>query len=151
MSLGNATMSYEALGRHEELISASRRALQRIEREIEAHPDNATALALGAIDLAQLGEKDRAKQWALRALAIEPDDPGVQFNLSCAFARMSEPEQALDQLESCVPKMSPGQINWIKIVPELIPLHHHQRYQSLIARAEARLAAFQIEQAAKAD
>ena len=130
MSLENATMSYEALGQHEDLISASRRALDRIEREIEAHPDNATALALGAIDLAQLGEKEHAKQWALRALANEPDDPGVQFNLSCAFARMNEPEQALDLLKSCVPKMSPGQINWIKKVPELIPLHHHAALRS---------------------
>jgi adenylate cyclase len=144
-------MSYEALGRHEELISASRRALQRIEREIEAHPDNATALALGAIELAQLGEKERAKQWALRALANEPDDPGVQYCLGCAFARMNEPEQALDLLESCVPKMSPEYLNWMKKDPDLIPLHHHQRYHALIKRAEARLAAFQTEQAAKAD
>ena len=151
LALSNATMSYEALGRHEDLISASRRALERIEREIEAHPDNATALAMGAIDLALLGEKDRAKQWALRALAIEPDDTGVQFNLACALARMNEPEQALDLLESCVPKMAPGHLNWMKKDPDLIPLHHHPRYQALIARAEARLAAFQTEQAAKAD
>ena len=151
LSLTNATMSYEALGRHEELMSASRRALDRIEREIEAHPDNATALALGAILLAELGVKDRAKEWVLRALAIEPDDPGVQFNLGCALARMSVPEQALDQLESCVPKMAAGHLNWLKKVPELIPLHHHPRYQALIARAEARLAAFQTEQATKAD
>lgn len=66
---------------------------------------------LGAIELARLGEKERAKQWALRALANEPDDPGVQFNLGCAFARMNEPEQALDLLESCALKMSPGCLN----------------------------------------
>jgi adenylate cyclase len=151
LALTNVPMSYEALGRHDELISALRRALQRIEREIEAHPDNATALALGAIELAQLGEKERAKQWALRALANEPDDPGVQYCLGCAFARMNEPEQALDLLESCVPKMSPEYLNWMKKDPDLIPLHHHQRYHALIKRAEARLAAFQTEQAAKAD
>ena len=151
LALTNVTMSYEALGRHEELISASRRALQRIEREIEAHPDNAIALALGAIELAQLGEQDRAKQWALRALANEPDDPGVQLNLGCAFARMNELEQAVDLLESCLPKMSPGYLNWMKKDPDLIPLHHHPRYRALIKRAEARLAAFQNEQTAKAD
>ena len=151
LALVNVTMSYEALGRHEEFISASRRALQRIEREIEAHPDNATAMALGAVTLVELGEKERAKQWALRALANEPDDPGVQFNLGCAFALMNEPEQALDLLEACMPKMSPGYLNWIKKDTCLIPLHHHQRYHALIGRAEARLAAFQIEQAAKTE
>jgi adenylate cyclase len=151
MALANATMSYEALGRREGLISASRRALDRIEREIEAHPDNATALALGAVVLALLGVKGRAKEWASRAMTIEPDDPGVQFNLGCALAQIDEPEQALDLLESCVPKMFPGQINWIKKVSDLIPLHHEPRYEALIARAEARLAKFQTEQAAKAD
>jgi hypothetical protein len=35
----------------------------------------------------------------------------VQFNLGCAFARMNEPEQALDLLESCALKMSPGCLN----------------------------------------
>ena len=37
------------------------------------------ALALGASNLAYLAEKERSKEWASRALTIEPDDP---MNLS---------------------------------------------------------------------
>jgi len=145
VSLRLATMSYVALGRHEESISASRRAMQRIEREVTARPDDANALVSGVIALARLGENERAKQWALRAQAIEPDDPMDHYNLGCALAQMNEPSRAFDLLESCVPKMSPEFINWIKQDTDLVPLHEHPRYTVLIARGQARLAALRQE------
>jgi len=139
-------MSYVALGLHGESISVSRRAMERIEREIAARPDNANAWVSGVIALARLGENERATQWALRAQAIEPDDPMDRYNLGCALAQMSEPSQALGLLESCVPKMSPEFINWMKKDTDLIPLHDHPRYKDLDARGEARLTASQTKQ-----
>jgi adenylate cyclase len=91
---------YKALGRHDEFNSAARRTLERIEREIALRPDNATAIVWGSGALAYLGEKERAKEWASRALIIEPDDAMNRYNLACAFAQMDEPDQALDLLES---------------------------------------------------
>jgi len=149
-ALALVVMSYEALGRHEECISATRRALERIEREIAARPENAHALTLGVVQLARLGEKDRAKQWAFRAQAIDPDDPTDQYNLACALAQMNEPDRALDTLESCVPRMSAEYVIWLKQDTDLIPLREHPRFETLVARREARLAAARAEQAAKA-
>jgi adenylate cyclase len=143
-------MSYEALGRHDAAVSATRRALERIEKEVLAHPDNATALVAGVNALARLGEKERAKQWAFRAQAIEPDDPIDHYNLACALAQMNEPDQALDVLESCQPRISAEMVNWIKQDTDLVPLHDHPRFKALIARGEARLAALKADQAAKA-
>ncbi|RWL41706.1 MAG: hypothetical protein EOR60_28695 [Mesorhizobium sp.] len=139
---------YRLLGRHDELGAASRRALERAEREIALHPDNARALSLGAIALAHLGEKERAEEWAARALTIEPDDMRDYHNIACAFAQMGEPDRALDLLETCLPKAH--LLAWIKREPELMPLHGHPRYQALIAREEARLAATTSEQASEA-
>jgi adenylate cyclase len=51
-----------------EAASADRRALERIEREITLRPDNANAMMRGAVTLAYLGEGERAKEWASRAL-----------------------------------------------------------------------------------
>ena len=150
VSLRLATMSYVALGRDEDSISVSRRAMQRIEREVAARPDDANALVSGVIALARLGENERAKQWSLRAQAIEPDDPMDHYNLGCALVQMNEPDQALDLLESCVPKMSPEFINWIKQDTDLMALREHPRFRALSARGEARLAATRAEQAAKA-
>ncbi|NUS18743.1 MAG: tetratricopeptide repeat protein, partial [Mesorhizobium sp.] len=139
---------YRLLGRHDELGAASRRALERAETEIALHPDNARALSLGAIALAHLGEKERAEEWAVRALTIEPDDMRDHHNIACAFAQMGEPDRALDLLETCLPKAH--LLAWIKREPELMPLHGHPRYQALIAREEARLAATTSEQASEA-
>jgi adenylate cyclase len=149
-AVGLAAMSYEALGRHEECLSATRRALERVQREVAAHPDNATALVDGVNALARLGEKERAKQWAFRAQAIEPDDPIDHYNLACALAQLNEPDQALDVLEACQPRISAETVNWIKQDTDLVPLHGHPRYKALIARGEARLAALKADQAAKA-
>jgi adenylate cyclase len=91
--------------------------------------------------LAYLGEKERAKEWASRALTIEPDDPVAFYNVACAFAQMDEPDHALDLLESYVRNAPPRHLALIKRDPDLMPLHSDPRYQALIAREEARLAA----------
>jgi adenylate cyclase len=149
-ALGIAVACYGMVGRQDELIAAARRALERVEKEIALHPDNARALALGAIMLAYLGEKERAKEWASRALTIEPDDAADHFNIACAFAQMGELDQALDLLESCIRKAPPKQLAQIRRDPDLMPLHSDPRYQALIAREEARLAAATTEQASEA-
>jgi adenylate cyclase len=140
---------YKALGQHDEFNSAARRSLERIEREIALRPDNATAIVFGSMALAYLGEKERAMEWASRALIIEPDDALDRYNLACAFAQIDEPDQALDLLESYFRK-APPRLAWVTQDSDLLPLHDHPRYQTLIAREEARLAAARAEQANKA-
>jgi adenylate cyclase len=151
VSLRLATMSYVALGRREESIAASRRAMERIERQVATRSDDANALVSGVIALARLGENERARQWALRAQAIEPDDPMDHYNLGCALAQMNEQSRALDLLESCVPKMSPEFINWVKQDTDLMPLRDQPRYKALIVGGEARLATSQTEPRIKSD
>jgi adenylate cyclase len=99
--------------------------------------------------LGKLGETERAKQWASRALATDPDDPGILYNVVAALARTGQSDQALDMLESCIPRLSPEHINWVKKDTDQISLLDHPRYQNLIARGEVRLAAAQVERASK--
>jgi adenylate cyclase len=146
ISLSEVAMSYDALGRHSEATSARRRALARIEKEIALRPYNTSALTHGAIALAYLGEKERATHWILQAQTIELDDPIDLYNLGCALALTNEVDEALNVLESCLPKMSPEFINWVKPDPDLTPLHDHPRYRALIARLEEKLAAVRAEQ-----
>ncbi|HSH75201.1 MAG TPA: hypothetical protein VLA09_05940, partial [Longimicrobiales bacterium] len=49
--------------------------------------------------LVDLGEKDRAVEWAERSLAIDGDNADTLYNLACGFAIMGESDQALDYLE----------------------------------------------------
>ena len=112
--------------------------------EIALRVNDANALVCGCCVLADLGEKERAMEWASRALIIEPDDAMDRFNLACAFAEMDEPDQALDLLESCLRKAPPDDLAWITQDPDMLPLRDHPRYQALIAREEARLAAARL-------
>ncbi len=41
-------------------------------------------------------------------------------------------------------------VNWLKNDTDMSPLHSHPRYKALVLRGEARLAAVQADQAAKA-
>ena len=139
LPLALASQSYEILGRKSDANRTVRRALDLIEREIAERPDNVHAIVQGAWALGYLGESQKAKLWARRAMAIDPDDPLDRYNLACTWARMNEQDLALDLLESCAPKLSPEWINWIKQDSDLIPLHDHPRYRALLARGEARL------------
>jgi adenylate cyclase len=82
-------------------------------------------------------------------MIIEPDDALDRYNLACAFAQIDQPDQALDLLESYFRK-APSRLAWVTQDSDLLPLHDHPRYQTLIAREEARLAAARAEQANKA-
>jgi adenylate cyclase len=150
-SLGHLAQIYRALGRDDEARDAARRALERIEREIALHPDNALALSFGAGLLVQLGDKERAKEWISRTLIVEPDDAVTHHNLACNLAQMGEADWALDLLESAAGKMSAlAVVRWIKNDSDLAPLHGHPRYQALLVREEARQAAAQAAQANEA-
>jgi len=126
---------YQTLGRDDEARAAARRALERIEREVQAHPDNALAMSFGIGLLVQLGQTERAREWIARTLIVEPDDVVIRFNLACSLAQMGEAEQALDLLESSVSRMA-AILDWIRNDTDLAPLHGHPRYQALLARGD---------------
>ncbi len=136
-SLSFMAQVYQTLGRDEDARNAARRGLERIEREIVAHPDNALAMSFGVGLLVLLGENERAKEWISRTLIVEPDDVVIRFNLACSLAQMNEPEQALDLLESSVSRMA-AIVDWIKNDTDLAALRGHPRYRALVARREAR-------------
>ncbi|HYA98320.1 MAG TPA: protein kinase, partial [Methylomirabilota bacterium] len=95
-------MVYTSLARKAEAEESYRRAWQRAERHLELHPDDARALYLGANALCQLGERARSLDWAGRALAIDPEDCGILYNIACIYALQSKTEEAIDCLEKAM-------------------------------------------------
>ena len=84
---------------------------------------------------AVLGEGERTKDWAERAIVIEPDDFYMHYNLACAFAILGEKELALDRLEQA---MGPNVLKSLKEFmlhdSDLDVLRDHPRYKALIER-----------------
>ena len=139
LSLALAIQSYKSLGRVGEAVDASRRALRRIEAAIARRPDDTSALFHGASVLAELGEKDRAVEWANRALLMAPEEIRGVYLIACTFALLGDSERALDYLDRALAGMHPGYITWVKNDSDLDSLRSHPRYQELIKRGEARL------------
>jgi len=141
-SLGLLAKSYKALGLQQEFMVAARQCLERVEAEIEAHPDNAGALAFGSTVLAETGQRVRAEDWAARAIMIGPDDYVVRYNAARAYALLGKPEAALDWLERAFDSSAVWQRRlalWMRSDGDIDPLRDHPRFRALLQRLEAVL------------
>jgi TolB-like protein/Flp pilus assembly protein TadD/tRNA A-37 threonylcarbamoyl transferase component Bud32 len=125
--------AYDALGRKAESDAARHRAVRIIEQHLDLNPDDARALYLGAIDLCMLGEPGRSRDWADRALSVDPEDPAVLYNVACAYARLGLADLALDCLEKATLNGA-GHRAWIENDPDLNSLRAHPRFQEMLSR-----------------
>ena len=124
---------YIAMGRKVDAEASHRRCLRIIEKHLELHPDDARALYFGAGALCQLGEKGRGIEWADRALAMDPEDPSVLYNVACVYSNAGEIEKAIDCLEKSITS-GMGQKDWIENDADLDALRPHPRFQALLKR-----------------
>jgi serine/threonine protein kinase/Flp pilus assembly protein TadD len=122
---------YFGLGRTADAEAACRRALQITAKHLELHPDDARALYLGAIGWCRLGQPERGRAWADRALAMDPDEPITLYNIACFFALAGQPTIALDCLEKSVAH-GYAQKGWIESDSDLDSLHGEARYQAIL-------------------
>ena len=121
-ALSLQALCFQALGRHEESVEARRENFSVVERHLELNPDDARALYFGANDLAALGDKARAIEFANRAVALDPEDSGVLYNVACVYANLGELDKALDFLEQAVANGF-GHREWIEHDSDLESLH----------------------------
>jgi non-specific serine/threonine protein kinase len=123
---------YNGLGLPEKQRESMRRAYEIIEKHLELNPDDARALYLGSGCLIVNGETERGLEWASRAVAIDPTDTGILYNVACAYSEAGRVEEALDYLEKAV---AAGffQKEWIVNDGDLDPIREHPRYIALIA------------------
>ncbi|ACP26558.1 adenylate cyclase 3 [Sinorhizobium fredii NGR234] len=124
---------YLSLGVDSERQRWARIGIERAKAALERHPENASPAHRGALALAHLGEGDRAKEWAARALAIDPDDIVAQYNAACVHSLLGENERALDLLEAVVPQSSSYHLLWFKQDSDLDPIRDHPRFRALLA------------------
>ena len=123
---------YKSHGREQDAKDAAKRGSELAERELARHPEDSRPAQLGAGALFELGEKERAREWTARAMAIDPDDPVAQYNAACSYSRLGDTDLALDLLERCLPNLGHEKVNWSKYDSELDPVRSNPRYQKLM-------------------
>ncbi len=123
---------YHGLGRPAEAAATEERALQLIEKHTENHPDDPRALYLGAGILARIGEHAKSYDWARRALAIDPEETSILYNVACVYALLGKTEDALQ----CLGKvMEHGTFfkNWAAKDSDLDSLRSDPRFHALLS------------------
>jgi serine/threonine protein kinase/Flp pilus assembly protein TadD len=123
---------YHGLGRPAEAATTERRALQLVEKHTESHPDDARSLYLGAGILARIGEHAKSYQWATRALAIDPEETSILYNVACVYALLGRTEDSL----RCLAKvMEHGTFfkNWAAKDSDLDSLRSDPRFHALLS------------------
>ncbi len=122
--------TYTALKRKEEAEVAYDRAVQAVKRHLELNPDDARAVTMGAVALCRLGESERGLEWAERAIAIDPDDAGIRYNVACLYALEGNRDRAIECLEDAV-RAGFAHKDWVANDPDLDSLRDDPRFKSL--------------------
>jgi serine/threonine protein kinase/Flp pilus assembly protein TadD len=123
----------DALGRSADAKVALRRGFHVVEKHLELNPDDTRALTLGAAALATLGQPERAMEWANRALAMDPTDSGVLYNVACTYALGGLKDQALETLERAI-ENGFGHREWLDHDETLSAVRSDPRFEALRKR-----------------
>lgn len=110
--------------------------MKRAEEALRLHPENSKPAQQGACALAFLGERDLAKQWLARALAIDPDDNIGRYNAACTYSLLGEVDRSVELLEICLPQFGRDMKLWFKNDSDLDAVRSHPRYRKLLELAE---------------
>ena len=131
---------YKAKGDPERMRNAARMTLERIEKIITTPPAHSRAIGIGACMLADLEERERAKEWLIRARLVDPDDVNLHYNLACAMSSLKEVDLSLETLTEVAGKLSPGMLSWMEADSDFDPIREEPRFKALIEQVKTRLA-----------
>ena len=123
--------AFKSLGRLEAADAANRKAVKLIERHLELNPDDTRALTLGAAANASIRDTERAVQYAARAIAVDPEDPMLLYNVACTYGMLGRSGECLDALEQAVSN-GWGDKSWLEHDSDLDSIREEPRYLSLI-------------------
>ena len=129
---------YQTLHRHDDAKRIARIGIERADRELALHPEDSRPAQIGSGALVALGDRERAREWTARALAIDPDDLVAQYNAACSYSMLGEIDLALDWLERCLPKLGHEKVQWARNDSDLEALRGTERYAKLFRQVDAQ-------------
>lgn len=122
----------EAGGCGEEAMEMYERAQSIAARHMEFNPDDPRAATIRAVSLCRASRPDEGLHWAEQALAIDPEDAGIRYNVACLFALEGKKDRAFQCLDDAI-RAGFGNREWMEKDPDLTLLRDDARFETLIA------------------
>jgi adenylate cyclase len=133
---------YTAVGNAAGTHRAAEMSLKRAEAILTRDQYNSGVIAYSAYALIALGDGERAKARMGRALLIDPGNFNVRYNFACALCvYLKDKDAALELLASVFETITDAFLPYAKADPDFGLLHDDPRWKTMVAAAEARLAA----------
>ena len=138
---GMVIQAYVGIGDKPKADAAARRLVVLCERLLAVEPDHGGALGAMSLALAHLGQADRAREWARRAMLLDPENVRLLYNLACGMAKLQDVEAACDILENLFSRVEPGYLLWLDRDNDFDAVRNHPRFAALIAKVRDRFQA----------
>ncbi|HET6348013.1 MAG TPA: protein kinase [Candidatus Krumholzibacteria bacterium] len=128
-------MCYQRLDDPVRARHANLESIEAVKRWVRVHPEDTRAWTMGASVLAAMGEPERAARWVERALAVDADEPIIEYNAACVYVGLQRPDDAIRCLRAA---LGAGGVtrNWALNDPDLDPLRNDPRFQEIINASE---------------
>ena len=132
---------YIALGDLDGVRRVAERTLSRAEKVVAIEADNGSAMGTVVSCLVALGQVERARDWARRAVLIDPDNMNMRYNIACDMViHVRDFDIAFELLGPVCAKMGRERLEWLKSDPDFDPIRDDPRFTAMVADAERRLA-----------
>ncbi len=128
----------EQLGRMEEVNAARDELRSRLPVYLLQNPDDARARIILAVMLVEGGDREGALAEGTKALELSPNDPMMIYNCACLYARLGEPQRALEALNQAVAG-GYKTFGWMEQDPDLASLRKLPEFQQIVATQRAAL------------
>ncbi|MBO9715138.1 TIR domain-containing protein [Sphingomonas sp.] len=129
---------YSAIGDGENVRRTAQLTVSRIEKIVAQDPSNGFAMGTGAYALAALGDARRAREWAERAMLIDPENASMRYNLACGMVRLGELDAAFELLEPQFKEFSMTQLLHCWVDPDMDRLRDDPRFDAMVNQVLAR-------------
>ena len=124
-------LAMKSLGRTEEALASYRKQLRLGEQHLEQHPDDSRACIMAANAHANMQDAEKSALYAARAIAMDPEDPMLLYNVACLYGVLGRTDDCLTALEQAVNK-GWGDKAWLEHDSDFDSVRGEARYLALI-------------------